>query len=127
MRRAGSTRAGAEEPVQEPDEFRRRYRNAIDTDMADIHDEEHSTPKKRAKKMMYNLGVAEVNGKGVCCFLDRDTSYDGLGFVNCVLRCRDAQSGFFVKLYGFRKCKDSHCALAMTCIAATEPRPKLLL
>jgi hypothetical protein len=34
MRRAGSTRAGAEEPVQEPDEFRRRYRNAIDTDMA---------------------------------------------------------------------------------------------
>ena len=64
MRRAGSTRAGAEEPVQEPDEFRRRYRNAIDTDMADIHDEEHSTPKKRAKKMMYNLGVARSMAKG---------------------------------------------------------------
>ena len=52
--------------------------------------------------MMCHLGVAEVNGKGVCCFLDRDTSYDGLGFVNCVLRCRDAQSGFFMKFHGFR-------------------------
>jgi len=69
------------------------------TDMANTHDEENTTPKKKAEKMMCHLGVVEVNGKGICCFLDRDTSYDGLGFVNCILRCRDAQSGLFMKFH----------------------------
>jgi len=69
------------------------------TDMANTHDEENTTPKKKAEKMMCHLGVVEVNGKGICCFLDRDTSYGGLGFVNCILRCRDAQSGLFMKFH----------------------------
>lgn len=59
---------------------------------------------KKTKKALAHLGVVEVEGAGVKVFLDRDIiyGYNQSGIVNGYLRCRDQQSTFYNKFFGYK-------------------------